>query len=89
MQREKIVDRFMSNVWLVSNIFWKYSDAVVYNTRKEKAKNLLSEVYWYKDIHMLFPSEVDENKTINLVKVLNQYYEQWNAEPVTADKSRS
>lgn len=86
MNGQKLVDKFMSNVWLISNIFWKYSDDIVYNRRKEKAKLMLSEVYGYTDIYSIFPSEVDEAKTIWLVKILNQYYDQ--REPESEPKDR-
>ena len=73
---DRILDRFISNVWLFKNIFgWELTKKIVYNTEKEKVKNILFEIYWKKDVFKLFTEEVDERKVDNTLKTLFQYYE--------------
>jgi hypothetical protein len=73
--KEKLLDRLLTAVWLFENIFWKYSDRIVYNAQSEKIKNLLYNVYWLTDVYIIFPHEVDEIKTKELLKTMYTYYE--------------
>lgn len=73
-QKQKIVDRLMSNIWLFENIFWKITDNVVYDEQKEKAKLFLDKIYWKKDVREIFPKELDTQKVNQTMDKLFQYY---------------
>jgi len=88
MNNTKIVDKFLSNTGLIPNIFGRYSDKMIFSTEKEKAKNILFNVYWYKDIFDVVPQQVDEDQTINLIKVLNQYYDKPESSPEDRARNR-
>lgn len=75
MNTQKLIDKFAVNIGLISNIFGKYADSIIYKTSKERAKQLLCELYGYKDIFDIFPPEVDEEKTMRVIKILNQFNE--------------
>lgn len=55
---------------VVTNIYWKYSDLVIYDQSKEKAKRLLYTVYGYKNIYEILPPELDDQKTMDHVRTL-------------------
>jgi len=75
--RETILKKFMSNIWLFENMLWKYWDIVLYDTQKEKYKRFLFELYGKKDVYSLFPSELDQEEYNRTLKTLFTYYE-WN-----------
>lgn len=79
--RETILKKFMSNIWLFENMLGKYWDIVLYDTQKEKYKRFLFELYGKKDVYSLFPSELDQEEYNRTLKTLFTYYEQNEWEP--------
>lgn len=75
--KQRIIEKFITNIWLFENVFWKVTDLIVYDTEYEKAKRILSQVYWYKDVYDLFPAELDERKVNETLKTLFTYYDKW------------
>lgn len=75
MNREKMLSNLMTNVWLFSNVFWKYADKIAYNQRKEKAKLVLDKVYWYTDIWTVLPESIDLDNVERNLKILQNFYE--------------
>lgn len=73
--RESILKRMMSNIWLFENMLWKYWDKILFDTQKEKYKRILFELYGKKDVHSLFPEEVDMEEYNKTLKTLFTYYE--------------
>ena len=69
---EKLIDRFMSRTGLMSSIYGKYADNIIYDQTKERAKQILYHVYGYKGIFALLPPELDEVKTMDHVRTLMQ-----------------
>ena len=57
---------------IVTQIYWKYADNIIYDQSREKAKHILYHVYGYKDIFTLLPPELDEVKTMDHIRTLMQ-----------------
>lgn len=74
MNTQKIVEKYESNIALLSNVFGKFTDQIVYDSEAERAKQILYHVYGYKDIYAVCKPIVDTEKTCEYVKILNQYY---------------
>lgn len=74
--RESILKKMMSNIWLFENMLWKYGDKVLFDTQKEKAKRILYELYDKKDVFTLFPEEIDMEEYNKTLKTLFTYYDQ-------------
>lgn len=72
MNSEKIIDRFLQNRGLFPNVFWKYTDQVVFDSDKEKAKLILYRVYGFADIYEVLPPEIDENKIMDYARTFMQ-----------------
>jgi len=70
-----ITERFLSNIWLFENMFWKYANNVAYNQKKEKIKKILFEVYGYKDIYEFFPPELDNERVNKVLQTIFTYYD--------------
>lgn len=73
--RETILKRLMSNIWLFENMLWKYGDKILFDSQKEKYKRFLFELYWKKDVYKLFPEEIDMEEYNKTLKTLFTYYE--------------
>lgn len=73
-----ITNRFMANIWLFENMFWKYANNFAYNQKKEKYKRILYHVYGFHDIFDFFPPEIDEAKTNQILKTIFTYYDNSN-----------
>ena len=74
--RETILKKLMSNIWLFENMLWKYWDKILFDTDKEKYKRFLYNLYWKKDVYTLFVEEVDQDEYNKTLKTLFTYYEQ-------------
>jgi len=75
MNNQKILEKFLNHIWLFENVFWKFTNTILYDAKKERIKLFLFELYWKKDVYELFPPELDEynfNKSLN---ALTTYYE--------------
>lgn len=70
--RRSILDILMSAEWLITNIYGKYADSVVYDQSKEKAKQKLYHLYGYKNIYKVLPPELDEVKIMDHMRTLMQ-----------------
>jgi len=68
----KIVDRFMSSVWLYEKVFGKLLDPIVQDNRREAAKNILKNIYHYDDIDKIFPISIDKEEVAKQSKILFQ-----------------
>ena len=73
--RDTIVKKMMSNIWLLENTFWKFWDKILYDSTKEKYKRFLFELYGKKDVYSLFPEEIDTEEYNRTLKTLFTYYE--------------
>jgi len=84
INRETILKKLMSNVWLFENMLWKYWDNVLYNTEKEMAKRFLKNVFHKRDVNILFPEEIDKEDYNSTLKTIFTYYDwinDWNSKP--------
>lgn len=79
--KQKIIEKFITNIWLFENVFWKVTDLIVYDTEMEKAKRILYQIYGKKDVYDLFPPELDEAKVEKTLKTLFSYYDNRDTEP--------
>ena len=70
-----MLDKLLSHVWMFENILWKFTNLVLYNSRKERLKRILYEIYWKKDVNDIFPPELDEFQYIKTLNALTTYYE--------------
>lgn len=75
MISQKITDKFMSVVGLFENTLWKYSNNIAYNQKKEQAKRVLSDVYWYKDIFDFVQPELDKEWVDKFLRTVFTYHE--------------
>jgi len=71
-----IFDKVLSVSWLYEKVFWKLLPDLVYNQVAERQKQLLTEVYWYKDVNQIFKKELLKGDTIDLIKIVFKYTEQ-------------
>jgi hypothetical protein len=71
-----IFDKVLSVSWLYEKVFWKLLPDLVYNQVAERQKQLLTEVYGYKDVNSIFKKELLKWDTINLIKIVFKYTEQ-------------
>lgn len=71
-----VFDKVLSVSWLYEKVFWKLLPDLVYNQVAERQKQLLSEVYGYKDINRIFKKELLKWDTIDLIKIVFKYTEQ-------------
>lgn len=85
MKGEKILDRFLWNIWLFQNVFWEITKNIVYDTEKEKVKTLLYKLYWKTDVFDLFPAELNEERVNGTLKTLFTYYD-WKNEVTESNK---
>lgn len=76
MISKKISDRFLSNIWLVENMLWKYAPLVAIDQDKERIKKILCDVYGYKDIYDFLPQELDQESMDKLLRTVFTYHEQ-------------
>ena len=72
MAIKKILDELMSYNGIVTQVYGKYADNIIYDQTKERAKQILYHVYGYKGIFALLPPELDEVKTMDHVRTLMQ-----------------
>lgn len=72
-----IVDKVLSVSWLYEKVFWKLLPDLVYNQVAEKQKQILTEVYGYRDIDKIFKKELLKGDTIDLIKIVFKYQEMW------------
>lgn len=72
-----IIEKVVSVSWLYEKVFWKLLPDLVYNQTAEKQKQILTEVYWYKDINQIFKKELLKWDTIDLIKIVFKYQEMW------------
>jgi len=82
MISKKISDKFLSNIWLFENMFWKYSNLVIINQDNEKIKKILSEVYGYKDIWDFIPQELDDETLQRTLNTIFTYHEKEEQEKI-------
>jgi len=75
MISKKISDKFLVNIWLFENMFWRYSNLIAYNQDKERIKKILAEVYGYKDIYDFIPPELDGDSIDRVMKTVFTYHE--------------
>lgn len=75
MITKKISDKFLTNIWLFENMFWKYSNLIAINQRKEFIKKILYEVYGYKDIYDFYPMRLDNESVDKVLKTIFTYHE--------------
>lgn len=75
--RETILKKLLSNIWLFENMLWKFGDKILYDSTKEKYKRFLYELYWKKDVFSLFPEEIDKEEYNKTLKTLFTYYEDY------------
>jgi len=75
MISKKISEKFLNNIWLFENMFWKYSNLVVINQEKERIKKILCDVYGYKDIYDFIPQELDDESLNRVLKTIFTYHE--------------
>lgn len=73
MENKKILDVFLENIWLFDNIFWKNTTKIIYNQERERAKNILKNVYHYNNVDILFPSEIDENRLYKTMETMFRF----------------
>jgi hypothetical protein len=71
-----IFDKVLSVSWLYEKVFWKLLPDLVYNQTAEKQKQILSEVYGFRDVHRIFKKELLKWDTIDLIKIVFKYTEQ-------------
>jgi len=77
MKHSDIIWHFAKDVWLLEKIFWKSSD-ILYDFDYESSKRRLESVYNKKDIDIVFPSRLDEEKLKWILDILFRVPQFWN-----------
>ena len=76
-----IFDELIKNTWLYEKIFWKLLSDLVYDQELEKRKNLLTNVYWYREVDKIFKKEIERDEFENLSKIIFKYQEKTYVQP--------
>ena len=74
-KRESVLFNLMQQDWLLKNSLWDYGRDVLYDRDFEVAKTILTNVYGYKDVNILFRNFVDQDKYKETLNTLFTYYE--------------
>lgn len=72
---KKISDKFLSNIWLIENVLWKFTRFIIVRQDKERYKKMLYEVYWYKDIYDFIPEQIDHKNLDSFMNRMMTYHE--------------
>lgn len=72
-----IYEKTLSVNWKYEKFFWKLLPDLVYNQVAERYKNILYEVFWFKDIHQVFKKELLKGDTIDLIKIVSDYQDNY------------
>jgi hypothetical protein len=70
-----IFDELVKSTWLYEKIFWKLLSDLVYDQELEKRKNILTNVYWFRNIDNIFKKEIERDEFENLSKIIFKYQE--------------
>lgn len=73
---KKISDKFLSNIWLIENVLWKFTSLVIIRQDKERKKKILYELYGYKDIYDFYPQQLDNRNLDSFMNRMMTYHEQ-------------
>lgn len=71
--KQSILDTFLERVWIFDDIFWKNTDKVIYDREREKARNILKNVYKYENVDLFFPPEIDDYRFQNTLTTLFRF----------------
>lgn len=66
----KIIERFMDSIGMYEKVFWKILDPLVYDNRRESAKNILRNVYHFDDVDFIFPKVLDKEEIRKQTKMM-------------------
>ena len=77
MNKQTILETFLERVWLFEDIFWKNTDKVIFDREREKARNILKNVYKYENVDLFFPAEIDDYKFNTTLATLFRFWG-WN-----------
>lgn len=80
-------DKYLSVSWLYEKVFWKLLPDLVYNQTWERYKKALFEIYWYKDIYNIFNKELLKGDTIDLIKIVFKYQDNFLKSDVETPKN--
>jgi len=70
-----IFDKLVKQSGLYEKIFWKLLPDLVYDQEIEKRKNVLKNVYWFRDVWDVFKKDIERREFENLSKIIFKYQE--------------
>jgi hypothetical protein len=70
-----IFDKLVKQSWLYEKIFWKLLPDLVYDQEIEKRKNVLKNVFWFRDVWEVFKKDIERREFENLSKIIFKYQE--------------
>ena len=86
-RRDTILQTMTKQIGLISDVLGKeLSKLITRNERKEALKTKLSTVYGYHNVYTVFPEELDDKMTMDLVRILFQSEQQANSNEVILQK---
>jgi len=62
-------------VWVYEKVFWKLLWYLVYDNELKDCKNILKNVYWYKDVDLIFDDKIINSNFEKLSKIIFRFYE--------------
>lgn len=74
MFQKDIIDEIVSNQGLYEKIFWKelLSKLVFYNDHENK-KDILQNVFWFKDVDYIFPAQIERREFKKLSEIIFRF----------------
>lgn len=81
-----IFDKLVKQSWLYEKIFWKLLPDLVYDQQIEKRKNVLKNVYWFRDVDDVFKKDIERWEFENLSKIIFKYQELQQPKTIIANK---
>lgn len=70
-----IFDKLVNISGLYERVFWKLLDDLIYHQWVEARKNILKNVFWFKDVTVVFKKEIERWNFHELTKMLFKYRE--------------
>lgn len=80
MFQKDILDEIVSIQWLYEKIFGKdLLEKLVFNNNHENKKNILKNVYWFRDTDTIFPTQIERKEFKKLSEIIFRFNPEYGA----------
>lgn len=71
--KDDLNNKIVALVGLLSGVFWEDTQKILWDKKLRLAIKYLKTIYGYKDIEKYIEEEYDEDKTMDILKILLDY----------------